>query len=160
MRLMTYSSSFGHGVIVAADYRIRHHLWGAPNIDLLGEARQLAPGAVFGAMPAELSEALDGYFKGVRVDFSSRRIYFEGLSEFSIKVYQAVRNIEWGKTACYSDIANQIGHPGAARAVGSALGDNPVPLFVPCHRVLAKGGRGGWSGPPGWKNRLLKLEGV
>lgn len=157
---MTYSSPFGQGVITAADGKVRHHLWGAANVNLLREAQKLTPGVVIDAMPTDLSETLSDYFRGVPADFSFWGIYSEGLSEFSRKVYNAVRDIKWGETACYSEIAREIGHPRAARGVGSALGNNPVPLFVPCHRVLAKTGRGGWSGPPGWKSRLLKLEGV
>ncbi|HEB13233.1 MAG TPA: methylated-DNA--[protein]-cysteine S-methyltransferase [Actinobacteria bacterium] len=160
MRLMTYSSPFGHGVIVAADNRVRHHLWGAASADLLREAQELVPGAVLDILPPDLSAAIKDYFAGFATDFNCWGIDWSGRSEFSIKVYRAVRSLEWGETASYSEIAGSIGHPQAARAVGSALGDNPVPLFVPCHRVLAKASRGGWSGPPGWKSRLLKLEGV
>ena len=137
---------------------IRRHLWGDLSSDLLEQAQMAEPQAIFETMPSDLSEALRDYFRGVPADFNSWGININGLSAFSRKVYDAVRGLKWGEKASYSEIARQIGHPKAARAVGSALGKNPIPLFIPCHRVLSRDGEGGWSGPPGWKRRLLKLE--
>jgi len=82
-------------------------------------------------------------------------------SEFQHKVWSAIAKIPFGQTRSYGEIAEAIGHPGAARAVGTACGANPLPLFVPCHRVLAaRGGIGGYgfSGIE-LKKRLLRLEG-
>ncbi len=82
---------------------------------------------------------------------------------FHQRVYAAARRIRPGTTASYGEIAVQLGEPGAARAVGQALGRNPVPLIVPCHRVLAAGGKfGGFSGFGGvaTKMRLLAIEGA
>lgn len=82
-------------------------------------------------------------------------------SDFQHKVWRAILKIPFGQTRSYGEIAEAIGHPGAARAVGTACGANPLPLFVPCHRVLAaRGGIGGYgfSGIE-LKKRLLRLEG-
>jgi O-6-methylguanine DNA methyltransferase len=81
-------------------------------------------------------------------------------TEFQRKVWRAMRAIPFGQTKSYQDIASAIGHPKATRAVGGACGANPIPVFIPCHRVLAAGGRlGGFSGGLDWKRRLLSLEG-
>lgn len=82
-------------------------------------------------------------------------------TDFQRKVWAAIEKIPLGKTKTYGEIAAQIGHPGASRAVGAACGANPLPLFVPCHRVLASNGRlGGFSGGLNVKRLLLRMEGV
>jgi O-6-methylguanine DNA methyltransferase len=80
-------------------------------------------------------------------------------TDFRRKVWAALRQIPAGQTDSYGQVAAKIGRPGAARAVGSACGANPIPLLIPCHRVLAYGGRlGGFSGGLAWKRRLLAHE--
>lgn len=80
---------------------------------------------------------------------------------FQREVWRAMLSIPPGKTMSYGEIARKIGCPGAARAVGQACGANPIPVLIPCHRVLASGGRlGGFSGGLDWKRRLLGLEGL
>jgi O-6-methylguanine DNA methyltransferase len=80
-------------------------------------------------------------------------------TDFQRIVWAALRQITAGQTGSYGRVAAAIGHPGAARAVGSACGANPIPLFIPCHRVLARGGRlGGFSAGLAWKRRLLANE--
>jgi methylated-DNA-[protein]-cysteine S-methyltransferase len=82
-------------------------------------------------------------------------------TEFQRKVWAAIAKIPFGKTKSYGEIAAQVGRPGASRAVGSACGANPLPLFVPCHRVLASNGAiGGFSGGLAVKRMLLRHEGV
>ncbi len=79
---------------------------------------------------------------------------------FQQRVWQALRAIPLGATRSYGELARAIGAAKAARAVGAACGANPVPLLVPCHRVLAANGKlGGFSGGPEWKPRLLRREG-
>jgi methylated-DNA-[protein]-cysteine S-methyltransferase len=85
------------------------------------------------------------------------------LDEFQRRVYEATREVGPGQTATYGEIARAIGAPGAARAVGAALGSNPFPLIVPCHRVLAADGSlHGFSAPGGitTKRRLREIEGA
>lgn len=81
------------------------------------------------------------------------------LTEFSQKVYEAVKLIPKGEVRTYGWVAKKIGQPGAARAVGNALNKNPFPVVVPCHRVVAKNGLGGFVGGLAAKKRLLKSEG-
>ncbi len=83
-----------------------------------------------------------------------------GGTAFQKKVWAALRQIPAGQTKSYGQLAAALGAPGAARAVGSACGANPIPLFIPCHRVLASGGGlGGFSGGLHWKRQLLAREG-
>jgi AraC family transcriptional regulator, regulatory protein of adaptative response / methylated-DNA-[protein]-cysteine methyltransferase len=82
-------------------------------------------------------------------------------TEFQQQVWSALRRIRVGHTKTYSEIASEIGSPGAARAVGSACGANPNPVLIPCHRVVASRGKlGGFSAGLDWKQRLLAIEGT
>lgn len=85
------------------------------------------------------------------------------LPTFNLRVYELARGILPGQTLTYGEVAARLGEPHAARAVGQALGANPFPIIVPCHRVLAAGGKsGGFSAPGGarTKLRLLEIEGA
>jgi methylated-DNA-[protein]-cysteine S-methyltransferase len=107
--------------------------------------------------------ALRRYCAGDVVDFAPAVLDLAGISCFAMKVYAAARAVPWGRTASYGELARAIAAPGAARAVGRALGHNPVAIIIPCHRILAGGGRiGGFSAFGGTiaKRRLLGLEGV
>lgn len=87
----------------------------------------------------------------------------DGLSDFTIRVLTMLRHIPPGKTVTYGEIAQALGKPNAARAVGQALARNPVPLVIPCHRVVGTSGyMGGFSAPGGLETKrwLLRLEGV
>ena len=100
---------------------------------------------------------------GEAVDLTDLELDMEQLPPFQRRVYEAARAIPVGATLTYGEIAARIGEPGAARAVGQALGANPFALIVPCHRVLAAGGKpGGFSAPGGvtTKLRLLATEGA
>lgn len=84
---------------------------------------------------------------------------FAAVSAFNRRVYDLARSIAPGQTRSYGDVAQAIGEPGAARAVGKALGENPFAIIVPCHRVLAAGGRsGGFSAHGGAATKLKLLE--
>lgn len=100
---------------------------------------------------------------GEPVDLSDLLLDMASLPEFQRRVYEAARTIPVGETLTYGEIAARIGEPGAARAVGQALGANPFAIIVPCHRVLAAGGKpGGFTAPGGvtTKLRLLATEGA
>jgi methylated-DNA-[protein]-cysteine S-methyltransferase len=119
-----------------------------------------------GVPPAAVSAAirlLERYFAGEQVDLSGVALDLSGVSPFHRKIYDAARALAWGKTATYGELAQQVGSRDAARAVGQAMGKNAVPIIIPCHRVLAAGGKiGGFSahGGTSTKQRLLTLEGV
>lgn len=104
--------------------------------------------------------ALESYLRGENVDLGTFQVNLGNRSAFERAVLQSVRGIPRGSTATYSGLAARLGKPKAARAVGNALHHNPVPLFVPCHRVVAASGIGGFSWGVDIKRKLLLLEGV
>ncbi|MFH1403994.1 MAG: methylated-DNA--[protein]-cysteine S-methyltransferase [Candidatus Altiarchaeota archaeon] len=106
-----------------------------------------------------LDELLSDYFSGREADFSQVQVKLPGATEFQKKVYEAASSIPYGETRTYGWVAESIGVPHASRAVGSALKANPIPLIVPCHRVLASDGLGGFTPSLELKKKLLKLEG-
>jgi O-6-methylguanine DNA methyltransferase len=103
---------------------------------------------------AEIGEYLSGERREFAVPFHVRA------TPFQFKVLEAVSAIPYGATATYREIAERVGSPSAARAVGAACAANPIPLIVPCHRVVAAAGLGGYGGGPGLKRKLLEHEGV
>jgi methylated-DNA-[protein]-cysteine S-methyltransferase len=99
---------------------------------------------------------------GVRIDFRNVPVVLNGLSVFAKRVLTACRGIRFGQTVSYGRLAEMAGKPGAARAVGRILAKNPLPLIIPCHRVICTNGSlGGFSATGGvkLKKRMLKLEG-
>ncbi|MEJ8572013.1 methylated-DNA--[protein]-cysteine S-methyltransferase [Microbaculum marinum] len=121
-----------------------------------------APGAVDAEPDANVRGVIAdivALLEGELRDFSMVRYDERGVSEFNRRVYEVALTIPPGETLTYGDIANRLGEPGAARAVGKALGENPWPIMVPCHRVLAAGGRtGGFSAPGGIDTKLKMLS--
>ena len=113
---------------------------------------------------AAVIDAATRYFAGERIDFSMVPVDLGAQEVFFRQVYEAVRQIGWGQTTTYGSVAKALGGgPETARDVGQAMARNPVPLIIPCHRVLAAGGKvGGFSAPGGAvaKQHMLELEGV
>jgi methylated-DNA-[protein]-cysteine S-methyltransferase len=108
-------------------------------------------------------DGVHALLRGQRDDLADVPLDLEGLPPFHCAVYAESRRILPGQTVTYGELATRLGDPSAARAVGQALGDNPIAVVVPCHRVLAAGGRsGGFSADGGvsTKLRLLTLEGA
>lgn len=126
----------------------------------------LAPGAAEAAPPASVAAVIAdivALLAGERRDLSAAPLDLDGVPAFNRRVYAVALAIPPGETLTYGEVAARLGEPGAARAVGKALGENPVPIVVPCHRVLAAGGRlGGFSAPGGsaTKQKLLVIEGA
>lgn len=105
-----------------------------------------------------LAHRLRNYFAGHRVNFPDQ-LDLSGATPFQRQVWTVTRLIPHGKTRSYAWIAEQIDKPGAARAVGQALGSNRLPIIIPCHRVLTSNSQlGGYSGGVEWKGFLLNLE--
>ncbi len=109
--------------------------------------------------------ALDirAYARGVETDFSAAPVDLSGIEPFRLAIYSAARRLAYGETTTYGELAKRAGHAGLPRETGQALGANPVPLIIPCHRILAAGGKiGGFSAPGGaaTKERMLALEGA
>lgn len=123
-----------------------------------------------GARPGEppravqaLMNSIEDYAEGQTVDFSDVALDLSGIPEFHQRAYLLLVRIGWGETTTYGAMARELGDVKLARAIGQAMGANPIPLIIPCHRVLASGGKaGGFSAPGGTdaKARMLALEGV
>ena len=110
---------------------------------------------------AELLNRIQAFLNGEQLLCSREgELYWQQFSAFQAKVYQSTRAIAPGHTKTYGQIAEAIGQPKAARAVGQALGKNPLPLLIPCHRVVSLQGLGGFSipGGEGLKEALQNLE--
>jgi methylated-DNA-[protein]-cysteine S-methyltransferase len=108
-------------------------------------------------MTAARNELIE-YFKKTRQEFACRTAFTEG-TEFEKKVWETLKKIPYGETRTYKWLAEEIGKPQAFRAVGNALGKNPIPIIFPCHRVIeTDGSLGGYSGGVDIKRRLIEIE--
>jgi methylated-DNA-[protein]-cysteine S-methyltransferase len=108
-----------------------------------------------------VQEQITAYFEGDCVDFRAIPVVLDGLGVFARRVLTACRDIGFGQTVSYGRLAEMAGKPAAARAVGGVMAKNPLPLIIPCHRVICADGKiGGFSTSGGiaLKKRLLKLE--
>lgn len=119
--------------------------------------------AVMPAWVRDLTDRIALHLGGDKQDFTDVPLDLEELPPFHQRVYKAARKIPAGKTLSYGELAKRVGSPAAARAVGQAMGKNPIPLLIPCHRVLTSTGKGGGFSAYGGletKARILALEGV
>jgi O-6-methylguanine DNA methyltransferase len=99
------------------------------------------------------------YFSGKRKTFKMK-LYLYG-TEFQKKVWSAIAEVKYGKTASYDWLSKRIKNPGALRAVGTACGKNPLPIVIPCHRIISKNGSiGGFGGGIPLKRQMLRIEKV
>jgi len=107
-----------------------------------------------------INKGFADYFRGRPIDFSSLPLDLQG-TPFQLRVWQELRKIPRGETISYKELAARAGNPQACRAVGQANGANPIPLIIPCHRVInANGALGGFSSGLERKRWLLRHEGV
>ena len=109
---------------------------------------------------AEAVEAITRLLAGERVDLGNITVDDTGFDDFDRRVYAVTRTIPPGRVLTYGEVASRVGLDATARAVGQSLGRNAVPIVVPCHRVVATGGLGGFSAPGGidTKRRMLAIE--
>jgi len=111
-----------------------------------------------GEAPESFKKELRNYFEGKGEGFNQGIIFLEG-TDFEKKVWLALKEIPYGETRTYKWIAEKIGSPKANRAVGQALGRNPIPIVLPCHRIIESDGSiGGYSSGVDIKRRLLEME--
>jgi methylated-DNA-[protein]-cysteine S-methyltransferase len=148
---LSYTAPFGELVLVSdGDLLVRLLL---PNDARTGIGE---PGS--DAVLEQTASQLDEYFAGTRRDFTVP-LSLKG-TEFQLRVWNALCNIDYGNTASYAEIAAAIGNPKAVRAIGGANHSNPVPIIIPCHRVIgADGSLVGYGGGLEVKTFLLNLEG-
>lgn len=141
-----------------------------PERDRAAMQRRLAAKAAGSAPspspPPAIAEIIDRvrlYCEGEAVEFCDVAVDLDGVDAFRLAIYAAARQLKFGEVTTYGELAARGGHPGLARETGQALGANPMPLIIPCHRIMAAGGKiGGFSAPGGsaTKQKMLALEGV
>ena len=164
VKYAVFATEWGYFGLAGTDSRLlRTHLPGP-------EPQTLKSRLLKGLGPAEykktylmsVQEMITGYFAGSYVNFDKGIcIGLDGLSLFSRRILTACRNVKYGKTISYGQLAKKAGRPTAIRAVGAALAGNPLPLIIPCHRVIySDGSIGGFSAAGGkrMKEKLLRHE--
>jgi methylated-DNA-[protein]-cysteine S-methyltransferase len=154
VKLWRQASPFGEVTVVVSERGVRE-------ISLPGDDQ---PDAVIGAPDRAVARQLDDWFAGKRHAFDVA-VDLEGIDGFRRTVLETLlREVGWGETVTYGELADLAGRPRAHRAAGSAMRDNPLPFVIPCHRVVAAGGRiGGYGGGRNavdLKRKLLAREGV
>ena len=154
MKLWRQPSPFGDVTVVVSERGVRE-------ISLPGDDQ---PDGDLGVADALVKRQLDEWFVGKRHAFDFT-IDLDGVEGFRRTVLETLAHgVSWGEIVTYGELAGMAGRPRAARAVGSAMRDNPLPFVIPCHRVVAAGGRiGGYGGgrnAVALKRKLLEREGV
>lgn len=164
-----YSTSFatalGEFALVWTDRGVRRVF--LPGNEAIALETRMAKLGVERAEPTRIMNAvidrIEDYAEGESVDFSQVELDLDGVPEFHRRCYDILLTVGRGETTTYGAMARQLGDVHLSRAVGQAMGANPIPLIIPCHRVLAaNGGAGGFSAPGGTatKRIMLALEGV
>jgi methylated-DNA-[protein]-cysteine S-methyltransferase len=159
---VVYESSMGYIIIVSRNGKI-------VSLDVKSGGMYEARKAVMALHPdatesmasfKTIRTLLDRYLQGREVDFEID-VDISSLGKFTQKVLYELMEIPYGETRTYGWLAGKVGKPGAARAVGQALKRNPIPIIIPCHRIIRDDGTiGGFSMGVNIKERLLALEGV
>ena len=162
MKYVTFYTKWGYAGFVGGESGIRRVCLPMNRLDQVRAVLLNDRGAEMDEefMP-RLRAAVRGYFAGQPADFERFKVDFGVQSEFSRAILEACRAVPYGRTVTYGALAEAAGCPKAARAVGQALARNPLPLIIPCHRVVNSDGRiGGFSAAGGadMKQRMLELE--
>ncbi|MDD5285769.1 MAG: methylated-DNA--[protein]-cysteine S-methyltransferase [Desulfuromonadaceae bacterium] len=157
-----FSTCFGDGVIHASER-------GVTGVDLpdlskiAAASHETAPRLKSSSLTEYASELLHRYFSGEPIEFKDIPVDLSGIPPFRSKALHAIRAIPYGDVRSYGQIAAECGSPHAARAVGGAMASNPMPVIIPCHRIVGGDGRmTGFSALGGVtaKMMLLRMEGV
>jgi methylated-DNA-[protein]-cysteine S-methyltransferase len=161
-QLSAFSTSLGWFGVVGRGDEVLALTFGQPDVGAV-HAKLLSDGVISrSATPADwcpkLRHTLTAYAQGAEDDFADVTIVDTPATDFQRAVVRAVRAIGYGRVLSYGEVAAQAGSPGAARAVGSVMSTNRVPILIPCHRVVASGGKpGGYSGAQGLRTKLQLL---
>ncbi|MFW6123353.1 MAG: methylated-DNA--[protein]-cysteine S-methyltransferase [Thermodesulfobacteriota bacterium] len=152
---LCFSATGLQRLIMAGEHEFREGV----AIGYTDETQSLPPGRLK-TWHDQVAQALDDYFAGQPADFAALPLDLRG-APFHLRVWQELRKIPPGETVSYQEVARRLGNPKGSRAVGQACGANPIPLIVPCHRVIAaNGGLGGFSSGLPRKRWLLEHERV
>ncbi len=163
MAYLVYSifpTELGWIALVGSDRGVRRLVLPQPSASqALKLALENAPGAINDNLHfRDLRDRLRDYSSGKAVDFSHDTLDLPDTSDFRRKVWKTVSDIPYGETRTYRWVAQACGRPEGARAVGQAMAANPIPILIPCHRVVAISGPGGYAGGLPLKHTLLDLE--
>ena len=165
MHSTTFATALGDFTVVWTDTGVRRVF--LPGNDATELAERLAGLGASSAEPtnaiATVLDQIEDYAEGQVVDFTAVPLDLSGVPDFHSSCYAHLLTFAWGQTTTYGEMARHLGDVNLSRAVGQAMGANPIPLIIPCHRVLAAGnGAGGFSAPGGatTKRIMLALEGV
>lgn len=162
IRWTEFETPFGSTFLAATARGLLRVNWGVEDAE--GAAEELTSDfPLWGVRnaPEELEQVMDEileFFAGDRRSFDVT-VDLTGLTDFQRSVLETTAEIPFGETTTYGQIARRLEKPNASRAVGSALGKNPVPIVIPCHRVVrSDGSLGGYTAGTGYKEQLLELE--
>ena len=165
--IATFETALGTcGLAWSAAGLVAIRLPGPDGAGLVDRLRRRHPGLERASPPDRVGKAVAAivaHLDGGRIDLTDIVLDFSGIASFEASVYREARTIPAGETLTYGKLADRLGDRNLARAVGQALGRNPWPIVVPCHRVTGADGRtGGFSAPGGaaTKLRLLELDGA
>jgi methylated-DNA-[protein]-cysteine S-methyltransferase len=163
IRFTIFETKWGYfGLAVAYNKLLRTVLPAAEREEVGSQLLKNLPFAKYEKNLLKAVQALIiAYFEGQSVDFRDIPVVLDGFSSFSKRVLTACRDISFGQTVSYGKLAEMAGKAGTGRSVGRILGENPLPLIIPCHRVVcANGSLGGFSAAGGvnLKKRMLELE--
>ncbi len=169
LRVFVFSTQLGWMGMVCSDRSVRQLTFGHPNAAAVAQALgnenhlQASRPAPRSSWETDLIRQLQAYAAGWVGDFTDVAVDPGSTSRFQRRIYALCRQIPYGATMTYGELARLAGSPRGARAVGQCLARNPIPLLIPCHRVVGADGKlGGFSAPGGlaMKQRLLQLEAV
>ncbi len=149
MKYLLYKGSIGFLTVILDSGEIKEIRFGQPDdLDELNDDQLLG---------IEIITQLDAYFSGLQKEFS---LDFSAKgTDFQNAVWERIEQIPYGETKTYSQIARELGKPNSARAVGNACNKNPIPILIPCHRVVGSDGKlTGYAGGVGLKKTLLEME--
>ena len=155
-----FETKFGTGIVFSSAKGICRVL--LPAVDADCRYEQAAAG-ISSPLTELTSDMLNKYFKGVPQNFATLSVDLDELTLFRSEILQHIRSIPFGKVMSYGEVAAMVGLSGAARAIGGAMASNPVPIIIPCHRIVGANGKlTGFSAPGGIKLKkyLLQMEGV
>ncbi|RCS53872.1 methylated-DNA--[protein]-cysteine S-methyltransferase [Bremerella cremea] len=159
--MVRFETQLGMAELTWRGDQVRRFRWLAKQSGSGNQVDNIALAANLTQTQQDLLQDLIDYAAGVRIDFSQVEVYYDEPTPFRRRIWEACQQIPYGQLVTYGQLAKLAGRPGAARAVGSAMSNNQIPIIIPCHRVIAAGNKiGGFTNPQGvrFKQRLLQLE--
>ena len=143
-----FETELGWAEIAWRGDAVSRFAWASPRRSSDTPAKSVALPADLTQVQRELVQDVVDYASGTRIDFSEVEVYFGEPTPFRRRIWEACQKIPYGEVVTYGQLAKLAGRPGAARAVGSAMANNQIPILIPCHRVIAAGNKIGMAVRP------------